>query len=211
MVDRRELELHPETEKELCPPKRVDPGLTDEQAFAHAMEDASVQALGWSTSPIADRRPFEIPHWSDGEDEALSTLEAFVSGRGEMDPFAMGEGIEGASGREGRKFLARLKRGAFSVQDQLDLHGLAVADAKQALEAFLRRSQHRGHHCVRIVHGRGRHSPTEPHLMKTAVTKWLGSRKLRRTVIAYASARWKDGGSGAVYVLLYGRFRAAQR
>jgi DNA-nicking Smr family endonuclease len=55
---------------------------------------------------------------------------------------------------------------------------------------------------VRVIHGRGTHSETEPSLMKREVTRWLSSRRLSRTVVAFASARWKDGGSGAVYVLL---------
>ena len=37
------------------------------------------------------------------------------------------------------------------------------------------------------------------------VTRWLSSRRMSRTVVAFASARWKDGGSGALYVLLYSR------
>jgi DNA-nicking Smr family endonuclease len=64
-----------------------------------------------------------------------------------------------------------------------------------------------GHSCVRVIHGRGTHSETEPSLMKREVTRWLSSRRFSRTVVAFASARWRDGGSGAVYVLL--RYDAA--
>jgi DNA-nicking Smr family endonuclease len=65
---------------------------------------------------------------------------------------------------------------------------------------------------VRVIHGRGTHSETEPSLMKREVTRWLSSRRLSRTVVAFASARWKDGGSGAVYVLLrYAGGSAARR
>ena len=123
----------------------------------------------------------------------------------------MGEGIEGASSEQARRLLPRLKEGAFSVQDELDLHGLGLDDAKAELLDFLQQSRARALSCVRIVHGRGKHSPSEPHVLKAAVTRWLGSRKLRSTVAAFASARWHDGGSGAVYVLLYGKSRPAQR
>jgi DNA-nicking Smr family endonuclease len=128
-----------------------------------------------------------------------------------MDPFATGEGIEGAWTHHGRRYLTRLKRGDFSVQAHLDLHGYDRGEAKDALERFLKRSQHRGHTCVRVVHGRGTHSETEPARMKLEVTRWLSSRRLSRLVIAFASARWKDGGSGAVYVLLYGKWRQKSR
>jgi DNA-nicking Smr family endonuclease len=146
--------------------------------------------------------PFTFPKRTTEEAEALAALSDFVAGRGEIDPFATGEGVEGASSQEGRRYLARLKRGEFSVQGHLDLHGFGREDARPALERFLREAQRMGHSCVRVVHGRGTHSESEPSLMKREVTRWLSSRRLSRTVVAFASARWRDGGSGAVYVLL---------
>lgn len=201
MLEGGELHLHPGSDKLVAPPRKVDGTLDDHEAFASAME--GVEPLGWSATPIKLPKAFEIPVWSDSESDALEELEAFVAGAGEMDPFATGEGVEGAASSVARRFLPRLKKGDFSVQDHLDLHGFGLDDAKVLLVQFLRQAQHRSLSCVRVVHGRGKHSPSEPHAMKRAVTRWLASRKLRRTVVAFASARWKDGGSGAVYVLLY--------
>lgn len=200
MVDGGELALAPSTDKLVPPPRKVASGLSDEEAFERAMDD--VRPLGWSATPLA--LPVALPPREDrSESEALGELEAFVEGRGEMDPFATGEGVEGARTRTGRRYLRRLKRGDFSVQDHLDLHGLDVDEAREALERFLKRARQKGHTCVRVVHGRGMHSENEPALMKLEVTRWLSSRRLSRLVVAFASARWKDGGSGAVYVLLY--------
>jgi DNA-nicking Smr family endonuclease len=182
------------------PLPRFPPNLTDEEAFLMEME--SVRPLGWSEKPLSLPAPVELPKRGDDQAEALASLSDFVAGRGEIDPFATGEGVEGASSREGRRYLARLKRGDFSVQGHLDLHGFGREDARPALERFLREAQRLGHSCVRVIHGRGMHSETEPSLMKQEVTRWLSSRRLSRTVVAFASARWKDGGSGAVYVLL---------
>jgi DNA-nicking Smr family endonuclease len=201
MMDGGELRLHPETDKFVIPPRKVDGELSDQEAFASAME--GVEPLGWSATPLTLPPPFEIPVWSDGERDALDELKAFLAGGGDMDPFATGEGVEGAASSSARRLLPRLRKGDFSVQDHLDLHGFGLDDAKVMLMQFLRQAQHRSLSCVRIVHGRGKHSPSEPHAMKRAVTQWLVSRKLRRTVVAFASARWRDGGSGAVYVLLY--------
>lgn len=201
LFDDGPLELHPGTDKLVPPPRKVDAALSDQEAFAAAME--GVEPLGWSETPLKLPPPFEVPVWADEESEALEELRAFVAGRGEMDPFATGEGVEGAASRSGRRFLPRLRNGDFSVQDHLDLHGFDLEDAKELLDDFLKRSRQRSLSCVRIVHGRGKHSPSEPHAMKRAVTRWLTSRRLRRTVAAFASARWNDGGSGAVYVLLY--------
>ncbi len=181
-------------------PKRFPPNLTDEEAFRLEME--SVRPLGWSEKPLSLPAPVSFPKRGDGDAEALASLSDFVAGRGEIDPFATGEGVEGASSQEGRRYLARLKRGDFSVQGHLDLHGFGREDARPELERFLREAQRLGHSCVRVVHGRGTHSESEPSLMKREVTRWLSSRRLSRTVVAFASARWRDGGSGAVYVLL---------
>ncbi|HEY7818025.1 MAG TPA: Smr/MutS family protein [Vicinamibacteria bacterium] len=187
-------------EKPAAPAPRFSPHLSDEEAFRQEME--GVRPLGWSEKPLSLPAPVTFPKRSDEEADALALLSDFVAGRGEIDPFATGEGVEGASSQEGRRYLARLKRGDFSVQGQLDLHGFGRADARPALERFLREAQRLGYSCVRVVHGRGTHSESEPSLMKREVTRWLSSRRLSRTVVAFASARWRDGGSGAVYVLL---------
>jgi DNA-nicking Smr family endonuclease len=209
LVASGEIELAPPTDKMVAPPRRVAASLSDEEAFAQGMVE--VRRLGWSDTPLSLPVPVELPKRADDEAEALVALAEFVDGRGEMDPFATGEGVEGASSREARRFLPRLKRGDFSVQGQLDLHGLGRADAREALERFLRDAQHKGYCCVRVVHGRGTHSESDPALMKRVVTRLLSSRRLRRTVVAFASARWCDGGSGAVYVLLYRRWDPPRR
>jgi DNA-nicking Smr family endonuclease len=197
------------------PPKLAD-SLSDEEAFALGME--GVRPLGWSAPPLERQTRAPVPTRPETENEeveeedessTLAELEAFVAGRGEMDPFAIGEGVEGAASRRGRRYLERLRRGDFSVQAHLDLHGVALEDVRSLLERFLRNSLARGYACVRIIHGRGRHSRAgpEPARMKREVTRWLSSRRLSRVVIAFASAPYRDGGGGAVYVLLYGKWR----
>ena len=209
LVSRGEVRLAPENDKPVAPPRHVDASLSEEEAFAQAMGE--VRPLGWSKAPLRLPRPIELPGSGDeegneeGEKEALRRLEAFVNGEGDLDPFATGEGVEGAATEHGRRYLGRLKRGEFSVQAHLDLHGMDIAKATEELERFLRRAVALGHCCVRIVHGRGKHSANEPAVLKTHVTRWLSSRKTSRSVTAFASARWLDGGSGAVYVLLYTR------
>jgi len=203
LVERGKLRLSPENDKPLTPPRRVDASLSEEEAFTQAMGE--VRPLGWSKAPLRLPRPVELRRddREEGEEEALRRLAAFVAGEGEWDAFATGEGVEGAATRRGRGYLPRLKNGEFSVQAHLDLHGMDPAEATEELERFLRHAVALGHCCVRIVHGRGKHSPSEPAVLKKHVTRWLSSRKMSRYVVAFASARWTDGGSGAVYVLLY--------
>jgi DNA-nicking Smr family endonuclease len=95
--------------------------------------------------------------------------------------------------------MRRLRRGEYRVEREIDLHGLTVAEAKQALRQFLIDALHREVRCVRIVHGKGLRSGHRGPVLKAAV-----SAVLRRTgaVLAFVSARPADGGTGAVYALL---------
>lgn len=95
--------------------------------------------------------------------------------------------------------LRRLRRGQFSIEAHLDLHGLTERQAADELTGFLIESQKRGRRCVRIVHGKGNRSPGREPVLRSMV-----HRRLRRhgEVLAFCSAPPRDGGTGAVYVLL---------
>ncbi len=94
----------------------------------------------------------------------------------------------------------RLHSGAFSVQDSLDLHGLILEEAEEAIDRFLKDALVKGLWCIKIIHGRGLRSPGGP-VLKSSLVAWLKNR-YRKNVIAFASARQCDGGLGALYVLL---------
>ena len=97
--------------------------------------------------------------------------------------------------------LKQLRRGEFSVQDEIDLHHLRTADAEVVLKRFLNEARSGLNYCVRIVHSKGLRSEGAP------VLKMLVDRVLRQRgdVLAFASAPANQGGSGAVLVLLDGR------
>ena len=99
----------------------------------------------------------------------------------------------------GRRTMRKLARGRFSVQAEIDLHGMTVAEAKPRLTDFIDYSVKQNHLCVRIVHGKGLGSGERGPVLKTAVNRWL---RKWDSVLAFVSARHVDGGSGAVYVLL---------
>ena len=98
-----------------------------------------------------------------------------------------------------RRTMRRLARGQFSIQDEIDLHGMTVAEAKPRLADFIERCARGGRLCVRIVHGKGRGSGHRGPVLKTSVNRWL---RHWDPVLAFISARQVDGGTGAVYVLL---------
>ena len=95
--------------------------------------------------------------------------------------------------------LRELRRGDYRVEAALDLHGMTGAEASGAIARFLASVVTRGLRCVRIIHGKGmRSGPRGPVLKQTVNTL------LRRThhVLAFTSARARDGGTGATLVLL---------
>jgi len=173
-------------------------GMSDTQLFEFAMKD--VRALGWSAVPLHTRPPVEIQA-QDEEHDALRVLERFLrEGNDELEN--TGEYIEGSVHPRGRIYLDDLRSGRFSVQAHLDLHGLNQQEARFVLEEFLLESVRRGFTCVRVIHGRGRHSDKDQPILKENIQKWLCTRRMSRRVVAYTSARRCDGGGGAVYVLL---------
>ena len=97
--------------------------------------------------------------------------------------------------------MRRLKRGLIPIDDEIDLHGLTQTAARDGLADFIANSRDSGHRCVRVIHGKGYRSGARGPVLKTAVNLWL---RRHTDVVAFASARAIDGGTGAVYVLLRG-------
>jgi DNA-nicking Smr family endonuclease len=97
------------------------------------------------------------------------------------------------------RLIRKLRRGLVPVEAELDLHGMTVATAKQAVANFLVQARDAGLRCVRIIHGKGLRSRNKQPILKGKLDRWL---RLRREVLAFCSARPSDGGNGAVYVLL---------
>ncbi len=110
-----------------------------------------------------------------------------------LDRFA---GIDRASAE-------RLKRGLHPIEGRLDLHGMTQAEAHRALAGFIHKSRDAGRRCVLVITGRG-FGPTGPGILKLAVPRWLEEAGLRRQILAVAPAQPRDGGAGALYLLLAG-------
>ena len=103
--------------------------------------------------------------------------------------------------------LRRLRRGQYSIQDEFDLHGLNVETARKVIHEFLAHAQKRDYGCVKIIHGKGLRSKNGGPKLK-AMTDHV----LRRhpAVMAFASAKAIQGGTGAVLVLLRKKIQAKQ-
>jgi DNA-nicking Smr family endonuclease len=112
-----------------------------------------------------------------------------------------GERVYGLARGVDAQHLRRLRRGEPEPERDLDLHGLAEREAREDVTFELRDAHAEGERCVRIVHGRGRHSPGGP-VLKEALLDWLQAPPLADVVLAFASAPPALGGAGALLVLL---------
>lgn len=95
--------------------------------------------------------------------------------------------------------FTQLRRGRLAVKGEIDLHGLTGEQARRELRAFLAESLDARIQCVRVVHGKGLRSGERGPVLKAGVNRWL---RQWDDVLAFVSAPARDGGTGAVYVLL---------
>ena len=101
----------------------------------------------------------------------------------------------------GSDVLVKLRRGRWSVQAELDLHGQTAESARDTLSDFLLDARNRGLRCVRVIHGKGLTSPNREPILKGRVRRWLAHWD---DVLAYCEAPRHAGGGGAVLILLRG-------
>ena len=99
----------------------------------------------------------------------------------------------------GTDVTRKLRRGDWTLQGQIDLHGLRSDEAREALGQFVRDAYRMGWRCVRVVHGKGLGSPSKTPVLKAKVQRWLVQKS---EVLAFVQARPLDGGAGALVVLL---------
>ncbi len=192
----------PGIEKPPAEEKAALPLETDELLFNRAMQD--VKRTPWrhaTTSSDMKRPPPPSPRDSALEEQRL--MEAALAGDPALTNLDHPEYIEGWIGVAGKRFLPRLRDGLYSIQGQIDLHGLSAVEAKQVVEEFVVRMSRFRSCCVKIIHGRGINSSNDRAVLKENLGRWLSTRRMAQHVVAYASAPLNDGGVGAVYVLLH--------
>ena len=99
----------------------------------------------------------------------------------------------------GMDVVHKLRKGKWSIQRQIDLHGLRSDEARDALGSFVREAHKHGIRCVRVVHGKGLGSPGKTPVLKEKVHRWLVQ---KAEVVAFVQAQPAHGGAGALVVLL---------
>jgi DNA-nicking Smr family endonuclease len=182
-------------------------------AMKHADGDIDLATAFLDVTPLARpnratlERPRPAPIARQREIDELDALEMSKYGA-EPSPHAWDVGQEIEAGqtfvRPGVRtdVLGKLRRGRYSVQAEIDLHGLTVEETRDALADFLLEARNRGLRCVRVIHGKGLTSPNREPVLKGKVRQWLSHWD---DVLAYSEAPPHAGGGGAVVVLLKAR------
>lgn len=98
-----------------------------------------------------------------------------------------------------RLTLRKLRRGQYTIQGRLDLHGYTSDVARQFLFDFIRAASHKGLRCVLIIHSKGLNSQHGEAILKARTRHWLTQLS---QVLAFCDAPPTDGGTGAVVILL---------
>lgn len=162
-----------------------------EQAIGPVRRHVPAEAAQEPPRPEPEARQFAL-------DEARVLDELMTM---QIDPGEIEIGEELSYLRDGYRpdLLKRLKRGSFSVQDEIDLHQMTGEVARAAIVEFLAQAQRRGLHCVKLIHGKGLRSRPGGPVIKRLVDRLL---RQRDDVVAFASARSEQGGTGAAVVLL---------
>ncbi len=108
----------------------------------------------------------------------------------------------GTNGGTDRRTADRLRRGRLAIDLRLDLHGLTLEMAHRRLLGFLNAAQSAGARCVLVVTGKGIRTQDGRERLQKAVPRWLNEPTFRSMVLSVAHARPRDGGDGALYILM---------
>ncbi|MBL3581180.1 Smr/MutS family protein [Oleidesulfovibrio alaskensis] len=98
--------------------------------------------------------------------------------------------------------MSKMRAGHYSPEGHLDLHGQNIIQSYSAMVQFIQTSYTKGKRCVLLIPGRGKNSPEGYGVLRDKVQTWLTRDPFKRVVLAFCTAQPKDGGAGALYVLL---------
>lgn len=167
------------------------PSASDRALWRRAMEDA--RKLDRPDSRTEDPRAPATPRVRAAPAQPVEPPRARAP-----DPApAVGAGLD-------RRTALRFRRGQMVIDGRLDLHGFTQRDAYGAVASFIADHAARGSRCLLIITGIGRRGGDggAGGVLRREVPRWLQDRALAREVLATAQAQVRDGGAGALYVLL---------
>ncbi|MDI1479445.1 Smr/MutS family protein [Polyangium sp. y55x31] len=198
-------------------PQRVPVQLTNEQPEPEVLpSDAETFAMYMAGVRTLEDRKARVPRSStpiepkskaqrvtkDLDADARHMLHSLVAEGVRFEVTDDGERIEGRRLDVDPRELRRLRRGAYTVDGRLDLHGMNAGEARREVEKFVRKRRADGDRVVALIHGRGNHSPRGIGVLRGEIAAWLSQGPVAHHVAAFASAPEEEGGTGVVLALL---------
>ena len=107
-----------------------------------------------------------------------------------------------------RKSFTQLKRGKLKPEARIDLHGMTVDRAHQALTRFVFDAHAKQKRLILVITGKGKLRdeggpiPARLGVLRHQVPQWLALAPLANMVLQVSPAHIKHGGDGAYYVYL---------
>ncbi len=189
----------PQVKPAVAVPDPVEDG-ADETLFFRAMQ--GVAQIGGSGREIQPAPPPPPAIAEEAGDEEARLMRQAMLGTVEFELELSDEYMHGFVRGLDSKIFQQLKAGRLSPEGHLDLHGQNADQALDALLFFMRESYLASRRMVLVIPGRGRNSPRGLSVLRQEIQAWLTREPLRRIVLAFCTAQPKDGGAGALYVLL---------
>lgn len=191
-------------EPKQAPEAKPKPDLSEEDA-----EDLFLQEMG-DVAPMDGKgrdvpvkpKPVESSPAKSAEALAKEHLRDLVSGKIEFEVEHTEEYTHGQVAGLDPKIFNKLRAGAYSYEAHIDLHGMNAEQALYALADFVKLHYQMGRRTLLVVTGRGKNSPDGRGVIRNELQHWLTHEPFKRVVLAYVTAQPKDGGPGAVYVML---------
>ena len=168
-----------------------------DDSFLNAVKDVNPIKIKSKTIDVTTKKPKPIPRkLIEDESKVLvdSLSDEYMSSETDSD-----ENLSYLRNGHSPDIVKKLKKGYWTVQGSIDLHGLVSEEAKEYVVNFIQECKKKKIRCIRIIHGKGYGSKNKEPVLKKKVRNWL---RQKDEVIAFAEAPKHDGGSGVVIVLL---------
>ena len=197
--------LAPASKRAPAPPPA--PPVSDDdvrETFARYMSGVRALSSG-DRVPATASRVERVARGAPAEDldaDARAQMRSLVNEGLRFETTDDGESLEGRRLDVDPRELRRLRRAQYAIDGKLDLHGLDVQAARQAVEAFIKKHATDGDRVVILVHGKGSHSPRGHAVLRGEIAAWLSQGRSARHIAAFATAPEEHGGTGALLVLL---------
>lgn len=197
----------PSSKRRSAPKSRPEPRDPTANADTFAIYMGGVKALDGAATRIpktasaveATRRAAPT---EDLDAHARASMRSLVTEGIRFDVADDGRAMDGRRVDVDPRELRRLRRGEYPVDGAIDLHGMSAGEAREAVEAFVKKRRAEGDRVVSIIHGKGSHSPRGQGVLRGEIAAWLSQGRAARDVAAFASAPSEEGGQGALLVLL---------